>query len=226
MFKSIKTSILALILVSTAIIAHAQKKINEGTLTYSLEYQLTPEQKASLGGQELPKEAKVKFNNGITKMEMEQGPALISIISNNDEKIGLILVDVPIAQKQFAVKQSKAEIETAMGELPKYSGFKATGEKQNIAGYNAVKYTYTDDKGGAYELWATKDVELPNVGTKTYFPGVDAFVVKYTISQRGIQTTSTLKSISETKVGVISTAVPTGYEETTMQALMQMGGGN
>lgn len=225
MFKSIKTSVVALILVSAAIIAHAQKKITEGTLTYGLEYKLTDEQKAAMGGQEPPAEVKVKFNNGLTKIEMEQGPALISIISDNNEKTGLILVDVPIAQKQFAVKQTKADVETALAGMGKYTDFKATGEKQTIAGYNAEKYTYKDDKGGAHELWATKDLDLPNVGAQSYFPGLGAFPVKYTITQRGIETTNTLKSISDAKVGAISIAVPTGYEETTMQALMSMGGG-
>jgi len=225
MFKSIKTSVVALILVSAAIIAHAQKKITEGTLTYGLEYKLTDEQKAAMGGQEPPAEVKVKFNNGLTKIEMEQGPALISIISDNNEKTGLILVDVPIAQKQYAVKQTKADVETALAGMGKYTDFKATGEKQTIAGYNAEKYTYKDDKGGAHELWATKDLDLPNVGAQSYFPGLAAFPVKYTVTQRGIETTNTLKSISESKVGAISTAVPTGYEETTMQALMSMGGG-
>ncbi|PWS28956.1 hypothetical protein DHW03_03730 [Pedobacter yonginense] len=225
MFKSIKTSVVALILVSAAIIAHAQKKITEGTLTYGLEYKLTDEQKAAMGGQEPPAEVKVKFNNGLTKIEMEQGPALISIISDNNEKTGLILVDVPIAQKQYAVKQTKADVETALAGMGKYTDFKATGEKQTIAGYNAEKYTYKDDKGGSHELWATKDLDLPNVGAQSYFPGLAAFPVKYTVTQRGIETTNTLKSISEAKVGAISIAVPTGYEETTMQALMSMGGG-
>ncbi|PWS33550.1 DUF4412 domain-containing protein [Pedobacter paludis] len=225
MFKSIKTSVVALILVSAAIIAHAQKKFTEGTLTYGLEYKLTDEQKAAMGGQEPPAEVKVKFNNGLTKIEMEQGPALISIISDNNEKTGLILVDVPIAQKQYAVKQTKADVETALAGMGKYTDFKATGEKQTIAGYNAEKYTYKDDKGGTHELWATKDLDLPNVGAQSYFPGLGAFPVKYTITQRGIETTNTLKSISDAKVGAISIAVPTGYEETTMQALMSMGGG-
>jgi len=225
MLKSIKTSVVALILVSTAIIVHAQKKISEGTITYGLEYKLTDEQKSALGGQELPAEVKVKFNNGLTKIEMEQGPAMISIISDNNQKTGLILVDVPIAQKQYAVKQSKEDVETALAGMGKFSDFKATGEKQTIAGYSAEKYTYKDDKGGAHELWATKDVDLPNTGTQTYFPGLAAFPVKYTMVQRGIETVNTLKAINEAKVGAISSAVPAGYEETTMQALMSMGGG-
>ena len=225
MLKSIKTSVVALILVSGAIIAHAQKKIAEGTITYGLEYKLTDEQKAAMGGQEPPAEMKVKFNNGLTKIEMEQGPALIGIVSDNNEKTGLLLIDVPIAQKQFAVKQSKEDVEKAMGAIAKFSDFKATGEKQTVGGYNAEKYTFKDDKGGDHELWATKDVELPNVGSQNYFPGLGAFPVKFTMVQRGIETTTTLKSIAEGKVGAISKDVPAGYEVVTMDELMKMQGG-
>ncbi|TCD04193.1 hypothetical protein EZ449_17960 [Pedobacter frigidisoli] len=225
MLKSIKTGVLALILVSTGVIVHAQKKISEGTLTYGLEYKLTAEQKSAMGGQEPPAELKVKFNNGLTKIEMEQGPALIGIISDNIERTGLLLIDVPIAQKQFAVKQSKEDVTKAMGDLPKYSDFKASGEKQTVAGYNAEKYTFKDDKGASHELWATKDIELPNVGSQNYFPGLGAFPVKYTLVQRGIETTTTLKSVAEGKVGAISKEVPSGYEVVTMEDLAKMQGG-
>ncbi|MGN7989555.1 DUF4412 domain-containing protein [Pedobacter sp. 22226] len=225
MLKSIKTSVVALILVSSAVIAHAQKKIAEGTITYGLAYKLTEEQKAAMGGQEPPAELKVKFNNGLTKIEMEQGPALIGIVSDNNERTGLLLIDVPVAQKQFAVKQTKADIEKAMGAIPKYFDFKATGEKQTIGGFSAEKYSYKDDKGATLELWATKDVELPNVGSQNYFPGLAAFPVKYTLVQRGVETTTTLKSVVEGKVGAISKEVPTGYEVVTMEDLAKMQGG-
>lgn len=225
MLKSIKTGVLALLLVGTAVVSHAQKKITEGTITYGLEYKLTDQQKAAMGGNEPPAEMKVKFNNGLTKLEIEQGPAMIGVISNNNDNTGLLLIDVPVAQKQFAVKQTKEDVEKQMGVMPKFSDFKATDEKQTIGGFNAVKYTYKDDKGVAHELWATKDINLPKLGSERYFPGLDAVPVKYTLVQRGIETTTTLKAISEAKVGAISLDVPSGYELTTMEELMKMQGG-
>ncbi|WP_394341003.1 DUF4412 domain-containing protein [Pedobacter yulinensis] len=203
--------------------AQAQKKINEGSLTYGVEYKLTKEQQDMMQGMPLPNETKLKFNGNITKIEMEQGPALISIITDNAQKTGVMLVDVPVAQKQFAVKQTKEDIEKVMGTT-KYSDFKATGEKQTIAGYNAEKYTYKDDKGTSHELWATKDVELPQIGAASYFPELKAFPVKYSVVQNGVGVTATLKSLKEEKIGALSIAVPSGYEVTTMEDLMKMGG--
>jgi hypothetical protein len=223
MFKSIKTGFLAVILLSTAIIAKAQKKFTEGTITYGLEYSLTDDQKSMLAGQELPKELKVKFSNGFTQIKMEQGPAIINIINNNNDDTGLILVDVPIAQKQYAVKQTKEQVLEYRAASSKNANFKATGEKQNIGGFNAEKYTYTDGDGKTQELWATTEIEMPAVGTQAFFKDLKAFPVKYSIKQNGILTTNTLKSIAEGKVEKISDEVPSGYEVTTMDAIMRGG---
>ena len=88
MFKSMKTGILAAILISTAIYAHAQKKITEGSVTYSVEYSPTSEQEAMVNM--LPKEQKIKFNGNIIRMEMEQGPATIVVLQDIVSNLGLV----------------------------------------------------------------------------------------------------------------------------------------
>ncbi|MDQ0639090.1 hypothetical protein QF042_002655 [Pedobacter sp. W3I1] len=213
MFKSIKTSVVALILVSTAIIAHAQKKIAEGTLVFAVTANGTTT------------DIKTKFNGSLTKIEIENGPAMVNIISNTADKTGLLLIDVPVAQKQFAVKVSKTETEAQEALLPKYSDYKATGEKQTIAGFNAEKYTYKDDKGGAHELWATKDVDIAAITNGGFFKGLGALPVKYSAVINGVNSDLVLKSLSEAKVGVINTEIPTGYEVVTMDELKAMQGG-
>lgn len=207
MFKSIKTGVVALILVSTAIIAHAQKKIAEGTLVFAVTANGTTT------------DVKTKFNGNLTKIEIENGPAMINIISNTADKTGLLLIDVPVAQKQFAVKVSKAETEAQEALLPKYSDYKATGEKQTIAGFNAEKYTYKDDKGGAHELWATKDLDIAAITNGGFFKGLGAFPVKYSAVINGVNSDLLLKSLSEAKVGAISLEIPTGYDIVTMEEL-------
>lgn len=223
MLKSIKTGILASILISTALIANAQKKINEGTITYGMEYDLTADQQAFAS--QLPTESKVKFNGSISKIEMEQGPASITILKDNASNAGLILIDVPVAQMQFAVKQGKEEYEKAKANAPKLSDFKATGEKKEINGYNAEKYTYKDDKGANYELWATNDIELPASFSGEDFKDVKGTLVKFTQFQNGVKSTLTLKNIKEEKNGPFTLEVPSGYEIKTMEEIMAMQGG-
>ncbi|MDO7742793.1 MAG: hypothetical protein MUP99_03440 [Pedobacter sp.] len=223
MFKSIKTTVVAAILISTAIIANAQKKVSEGTITYGMAYELTPEQQSMAS--QLPTETKVKFNGDILKIEMEQGPAKITILSDGLKKDGLVLVDVPMMQKQYAVKTTKAEAEQTMGPTPVLSDFKATGEKQKIGMYNAEKYTYKDDKNAAYELWATTDVQLPAGIIGAEFAAVKGTPIKFTRTQNGFKSVVTIKEVKEEKVGPITLDVPAAYEVTTMDALRAMGGG-
>lgn len=223
MFKSVKTGVLAAILMSTAFIANAQKKVNEGTVTYKMEYALTPEQ-APMEAQ-LPTESKVKFNGQMSKIEIEQGPATITIIRDAATNNALLLIDVPVAQMQFAVKQGKEEYEKAQAAAPKFSDFKATGEKQVISTYNAEKYTYKDDKGNAYELWATNDIELPAGFAGEEFKDVKGTLVKYTRFQNGLKTTLTLKGVNAEKAGPFTLDVPSGYELKTMEEIMAMQGG-
>jgi len=223
MFKSVKTGFLAAILVGSAVIASAQKKISQGTVTYGVEYSLPAEQAAMAS--QLPKEQKVKFSGNVLRMDMQQGPASIGILQDFVQKTGLMLIDVPIAQMQYAVKMSKEEIEKAEESAPKLSDFKATGEKQKVGNYNAEKYSYKDDKGGTYELWATNDIELPAGFAGSQFKDIKGSLVKYTTFQNGMKVTLTVKNISEDKVGPFSLEVPSGYELKTMQEIMAMQGG-
>lgn len=223
MFKSIKTGVIAAILVGTAIIAQAQKKITEGILTYGIEYNLTDDQQALSAV--LPKQTLIKFKDNMSKIELEQGPAIVKIISDKTTKNGLLLVDVPIAQKQFAVKMSKEEIEKSKEGSPKFSDFKPTGEKQMVGTYNAQKYTYKDDKGGSYELWSSTDIELPEGYKEEDFKDVKGTLVKFTMFQNGVKSTLTLKNIKEEKVGPLSLDVPKGYEVKTMDEMKAMQGG-
>jgi hypothetical protein len=224
MLKSIKTSVLALLLIGTAAYAHAQKKISKGTIVYGVEYNLTPEQKKTIDVSALPKENKLEFNGNISKLAMEVGPTMLTIYKDGLEHNALLLIDIPMAQKQIATKMSKEDIEKQSGNI-KYSDFKATGVKETVSGYNTEKYTYKDDKGSAYELWLTKDVELTPGAANSEFKDLKGTPIKFTLDQNTIKTTLTIKSIKDGAVGPFSLAVPEGYDLLTMAELEALRGG-
>ncbi len=225
MFKSIKTGVVAIILISTAVIAKAQKVLDQGTITYGMQYSLTDEQKAAINEAMLPAETKIKFNGNISMIEMNMGAAMIKIFSDGLQRNSLFLVDIPVIQKQYAAKLSKAEIDKQMGNVT-YSEFVNTGEKLVIAGYNTEKYTYKDNAGTSHELWATNDIKL-SAGALPY--GLEALKgatpIKYSSVQNGIKTIATIKNIKEEKAGPFSLDVPKGYEEKTLAELQAMQGG-
>jgi len=222
MLKSIKTSVLAAILISTAVVAHAQKKVNEGTITYGMTYELSADQQALAS--QLPAETKFKFSGNISKIEMEQQGATIVFLTDGVQKNGLVLVAIPMLQKQYAAKSTKEDAEAMSGKTPVLTDFKATGEKQKIGIYNAEKYTYKDDKGVALELWATNDIQLPVGITGEEFKDVKGTPVKFTRTQNGIKATVVMKDLVEEKVGPITLDVPAGYEAISLADLKAMGG--
>lgn len=225
MFKSMKTGVLAIILIGTAIIAKAQKTMNAGTITYGIEYVLTDDQKKQIDTSVLPSESKVEFNGNISKVQIDMGMALLKVITDGVASNAVVLVDIPMLQKQYAAKMSKADVEQQRGAL-KFSSFKATGEKQNIAGFNAEKYTYQDNNGGSYELWATTELKLPAGANPPGFDDFKSTPIKFQNVQDGYKTLLTLKNIKEGNVGPFSVEVPKGYELKTMAELKAMRGGH
>ena len=224
MFKSMKTGVLALLLLSTAALAQAQKTIDQGTVTYGLAYDLSPEQKSTFDASTLPTESTVEFNGNLASIKMDLGAALVKVISDANTKTALLLIDVPMAQKQFATRMSAEEVAKQRGST-KYSNFKATGEKKTIAGYKAEKYTYNDDKGGNLELWLTKDVKLAKGAEYEEFAALNGTPLIFTLYTNGLKSVYNLKSIQENKVGPFSMEIPKGYEEKTMAEMAAMQGG-
>jgi len=225
MFKSIKTGVVAIILVSTAVLANAQKVLDQGTITYGIKYELSTEQKHAISESMLPEETRIKFNGNISMIEMEMGPAMIKIISDGLQRSSLFLVDIPVIQKQYAAKISKAEVEQQMGNVS-YTDFVKTGEKQTIGSYNTEKYTYKDNAGNEHELWATNDIKL-SAGAVPYGlePLKGATPIRYSSFQNGIKSVATVKSIKEEKAGPFNLDIPKGYEQKTLAELQAMQGG-
>jgi hypothetical protein len=217
MLRSLKRGLMAIILLYAPIVSQAQKKFMQGTIIYTMEYQLTDEQKSQYSGTALPIEKVTRFNNGITSSAEWAGDAVETLVYDHINKSGITLVDVANVDKHFALR--------SVQKWPPYTDFKVTGEKQNIGGFKAERYTYKDHKGISHELWASNEIELANIRSDI-FPELKAFPVKYTLVYRGILTTITLKSLTEAKVGILSMAVPADYLEVTQEELNQSGGGN
>ncbi len=222
MFNKLKTGVLALIMCSTAFVAFAQKKITEGEIQLSSEYHPTPDQEAIIAM--LPTSTSMKFKGNFVKFEIQNGPANVTIIQDFVNYGSLTLVDVPIMQKQLAIETSKEAVVAELDKLPKYSNFKATGEKSTIAGFNAEKHTYQDEQGNSFELWTTQDIELPAGIFGPQFKDIKGTLVKYTTTTQGIKVTQMVKGIKENKIGDFSLKVPSGYEVTTMEGMMSMFG--
>jgi hypothetical protein len=71
-------------------------------------------------------------------------------------------IKMPLINMQ-KMAEAGAKAEAEKNATDNHSSFKATGEKQNINGYNCIKYiyTYTDNKKYAsMDMWLTNDINL------------------------------------------------------------------
>jgi hypothetical protein len=197
-----------------AISASAQKTYTEGVATYNL--------KTDQGEIESP----VTFKGDSSMATMQQGPALIKLISTNKGNYFLILVDVPVASMKKAVVLTPDELEQASAAAPKFT-FTPTTETKQINGFNCKKVIAKDPKSGAtYDAWVTSDISAPGNSYSKYFSESGGFPVQFTTMQQGKVVNVTLKSITDQKVPAGTFAIPAGFDRISMEELNSMRGGN
>jgi hypothetical protein len=202
--------------------ANAQKKIAEGTVTYTVNFEL-PADKQQFASM-LPKEITSYFRGDSTASSLQQGPATIKSIQDYKTNYQSILIDVPAASKKIAVVLKPADIEQMEATDPKLTPTAGT-EKQTIAGYNCTKVTATDPKSGTkYDVWITKDIDIvPNSLSRlvSTFGGVP---VKFVTFNQGIKVDAEIKEIKEITVPKGYFSASKDYESMSMEDLKAMTG--
>ncbi|MDB5133661.1 MAG: hypothetical protein JWP37_264 [Mucilaginibacter sp.] len=196
----------------------SNKKVKQGSVTYSIDYQLPDSLNRYLIY--LPKSAVVYF----------KGDSAVSIQQMNDEST-TIITDKPTnfmrvllrsSAKKYVIDYNKAE---QAGEAPAKLGFiyVASTETKTIFGHKTLKYTLTDKATGeSSEAWFTKEVSIiPNSLTMAFDTG-HGVPLAFTTNQNGMVIKTTVKEIKFEPVpaGIFST--PAGYAPLTPKQLRDM----
>ena len=197
---NIAKKLTALFLLMAAILSNvnAQKKINEGIVTYTVTYQLNADQMqyANL----LPTEITCYFRGDSTAAITHQGAAIIKGASVFKTNYHSLLIEIPSTSKKIVVVMTPAEVEQEKAANPQLTGIKGT-EKQVINGYNCTKVTVTDTKSGAnYDTWVTNDIAMPPNSVNKPVSGFGGVPVKFVTFNRGIKIDAEIKEIKEVVV--------------------------
>ncbi|HEX7367816.1 MAG TPA: DUF4412 domain-containing protein [Pelobium sp.] len=226
MKKHLKTTLLFAVCIAFTIMAKAQKVIKEGVVTYTVEYDLPPNQQSMAAM--LPKEFKVNFKGNYSQFKMDMGMFSTLIILDNNTNETLTLTDVPMQNKKIAVKmnQSEAEQMREMQSGEQDYDVTETTETKKIAGYNCKKYILKDKaEGSETELWATTEIQIPASALTSSIKKINGVPVAFSNKANGMHTKLTLKSISEESVPDINLTIPAGYETMDFKDLMSKMGG-
>jgi hypothetical protein len=214
----IKKAFLYLIISQALFSSCSHKKVVQGSITYSIEYQLPDSLNKYL--LYLPKSAKVYF----------KGDSAVSIQQMNDEATTIITykptnfmrVLLASSAKKYVIDYNKAD---QAEELPARLGYSysAGTETRTIAGHKALKYELTDKvTGESAEAWFTKEIAIiPNSLTMP-FDTTKGVPLAFTTSHNGMKIKTTIKDIKFENVptGIFST--PAGYEPLTPKQLRDM----
>jgi hypothetical protein len=214
----IKQAFLYLIIAQALFSSCSRKKVIEGSISYSIEYQLPDSLHKYL--LYLPKSAKVYF----------KGDSAVSIQQMNDEATTVITykptnfmrVLLASSAKKYVIDYNKADQAAESPARLGYSYSAGTGT-QVIAGHKALKYELTDKVTGENaEAWFTKEIILiPNSLTMA-FDTTKGVPLAFTTNHNGMVIKTTVKDIKFEPVppGIFST--PAGYEPLTPKQLRDM----
>ncbi|MDB5014536.1 MAG: hypothetical protein JWQ25_2738 [Daejeonella sp.] len=216
-----KRIIFSVALIISATFVFAQTKITEGSITYSVEYEL-PEQMKAFGAN-FPKELKIYFKGDSASMQTKTPMFSSTAIMNSKKEYERILMDLPMMNKKLSVILTPADQENMLEKMPQLT-LKATSETKKIGIYNAVKYDVVETKSNkTFSSWLTKDVDLvTNPLTRFYDKSFGMPLEFTTYSMNGIVTKAVVKEVKAETVPPGTFSASKDFEEITLDQLMQM----
>lgn len=195
-------------------------KINEGIITYTVEWKL-PQQMQAMAAN-FPKELTVYFKGDSSSLKTQSPMYSSTNILNLKKDYERLLLDIPIAGKKISVRFTPEDQDQMQANMPDLTG-KASSETKTIAGYTALKYEMTEKKSNQnFEAWFTKDAEIIPNSLSRFFDQNLGFPLEFTTFMNGLSLKAIVKEVKSTPVPAGSFSASADYEEITFQQLMQM----
>ncbi|MXV52215.1 DUF4412 domain-containing protein [Pedobacter sp. HMF7647] len=218
-----KKIILSLIAIAFSAGVFAQTPINEGTITYTVEWEV-PAQMQQMASM-FPKELTVYFKGDSSVVNQKSQMSTSNVIMNSKTDFVRLLLDIPMMSKKYVINFTPADLEEMKEKWPEYE-LKAGTETQTIAGYKATKYTITEKKSNkTSEGWFTKDIATPANSLTQFFDKSNGVPLKFDSFQSGLAIHATVKEIKQGAIPAGAFATPAGYETITFDQLKGMMGG-
>jgi hypothetical protein len=193
-----KITILFIFFAATMTIAVAQRKINEGMITYALTYDLSADQQQH--SEKLPTEIICYFRSDSTAAIAIQDGTLVKGVSVFKTDYHSLIIDIPALSKKLLVVMTPEEVEQEKAGLPKFT-FAAGSGKAFINGFNCSKGTLTDSKtGSSYEIWFTNDIEIPVTSVSRVAAGLHGVPIRFVTFNNGYKINAVVKDVKEQHV--------------------------
>jgi hypothetical protein len=204
--------------------AIAQKKITEGTVTYTVSYELSPDKQQY--ADMLPKEIVCYFRGDSTAAIVNQGAATVKGVSVFKADYHSLIIDVPAANKKIVVVLTAGEVAQEKASIPQFTGKKGA-ETQVMDGYKCSEVTLTDLKNNTvYEMWVTNDIGIPPTSVSRAVSSFGGVPVKFVTFNNGIKINAEIKEVKAGTVPFGFFTASKDYEPMSYTDLKAMSGGN
>jgi len=216
-----KKTFLSLLFVACSIGVFAQNKIDEGSLTYAVQWTLPPNAPAQMASM-LPTEMKVVFKGDSSATLATSKMSSSSTILNPKTEYARLLLDIPMMSKKFSIVFTPADQEEMKAQFPEYELTPGT-ESKTITGYKAQKYVVKDKKSGStFDAWFTKDIDVVQNSLSNLFDRSYGFPLEFNTVQNGMGIKAVVKEVKTEKVPAGSFSATGDYEEITFDQLKSM----
>jgi hypothetical protein len=217
-----KKMILGAALALTSIFALAQKKIDEGTILYTVDFNSAGSKRLNTM---MPKEIRVYFKGDSSCVESITSSFSTKIILNQKTGAQRFLVDIPKLSKKIAVQLTPEEIGTLKANFPDLT-FTEESQTKSIASFNGKKYKVFNKRNSqSSEAVFTKELDVPGNALTQYLDHSYGFPLEFTGEIQGTAVHLLVEEIREEKVPAGIFTVGGGYEEMSYSQLREMSGG-
>jgi hypothetical protein len=224
MIRPPKITTLCLLLLVFTLPSAAQKKINEGSITYAVSYELPPDKQQY--ADMLPKKIVCYFRGDSTAAIVDQGAATVKGVSVFKTDYHCLIIDAPASGKKIVVVLTPGEVAQEQAAIPQFTG-KKSGGTQLMDGYNCFKVTLTDPKTNAvYDIWLTNDIDMPPTSVSRAVSMFGGVPVKFVTFNNGVKINADIKELKEQAVPPGFFTASKDYEPMSYTDLKAASGGN
>lgn len=218
-----KTVLFSMLMLFTSIQLFAQKKITEGIIIYTTEWELPAEMESMQAF--LPSEIKVYFKGDTSSTKIESQMYSSTSILNARNHFEQLLLDLPLLGKKYVTTLTEEDKKKMSSKMPKIELLRAGTETKIMNGYKAYKYAGIEGKSNQrFDAWFTNDIEIPANSLTHFYDKSYGVPIQFVSYANGISMKVMLKQIKAELIPPRSFMPSTDYEPITLDELMKMSG--
>ncbi len=198
-------------------LSYSQKPF-KGVIEYDIIYESEKEANRKESDKILPLGMKIFYRSPKVKIEIANQIGKSVIIGDAEEESTVVLLDV--LGSKLAIKNTKAEREKAMGDLPKVL-IRYTENTKTIAGYLCEEVEIIQGEN-TMNAFFTEEIKIENPNWLTEYKDINGVLLEYTQISDNMKTRYIAKKIEKMNIKKKEFEIPENYKQISKQELTKL----